>query len=309
VTPPSAVELSVPGNLLLLGEYAVLEEGGLGLAAAVEPRVRLAASASDDFRVEGSWPGGSGGSPVITAAVRVVAEHLRTECKGRLRVDSSALFSADGRKAGLGSSAAVSVAVVCGLLAMAGRPDAARGPEAASLAVRAHRLAHGGRGSGYDVLASFHGGWGVFHGGAVPAWEPHLLPAGTRFMLFHGPAAVSTADAVGRYNRWKEENPQPARDFLRESNDALRSFLTSARVELPVQCWERCRNLGVRLAKSIGVPAEITPPDGLDASWCKALGAGNELGVCLLPPGSELPGERAGLRRVELAETGVRWER
>ena len=28
---------TVPGNLLLAGEYAVLEEGGLGLARAVEP--------------------------------------------------------------------------------------------------------------------------------------------------------------------------------------------------------------------------------------------------------------------------------
>jgi mevalonate kinase len=35
---------SVPANLLLLGEYAVLEEGGLGLAVAVDPRVRISAA-------------------------------------------------------------------------------------------------------------------------------------------------------------------------------------------------------------------------------------------------------------------------
>ena len=33
--------LKVPGNLLLAGEYAVLVEGGLGLACAVEPYVHV----------------------------------------------------------------------------------------------------------------------------------------------------------------------------------------------------------------------------------------------------------------------------
>ena len=41
----SGFELSAPGNLLLMGEYAVLEEDGRGLAMAVERRATLRSSA------------------------------------------------------------------------------------------------------------------------------------------------------------------------------------------------------------------------------------------------------------------------
>ena len=51
--------LSAPANLLLLGEYAVLEEGGLGLALAVERRARITVEPSDGLEVLGRRPGGS----------------------------------------------------------------------------------------------------------------------------------------------------------------------------------------------------------------------------------------------------------
>jgi len=301
----TALRLTVPGNILLLGEYAVLEEGGLGLALAVEPRVQMEALPGADLRVEGRWPGGSGKSPLITAAVQTVSEYLHAPCTGSLRVDSTSFFSREGRKSGLGSSAAVTVALVCGLLRLAGRGSA--DPDAASLAVRAHRRAQGGRGSGYDVLTSFHGGTGLVRGGASPSWEPCTPPVGGGVVLFAGPAPVSTADAVQRYSSWKVRNPGPAGDFLRESNDAILSFARARSLEEALPSFGRSRRLGIELGKEIGVPADLAPPPGLDSRWCKALGAGSELGCCLLPPGGDRPSAGQGVL-VSRAETGAAWE-
>ena len=305
--PSATVTLCVAGNLLLLGEYAVLEEGGLGLALAVEPRVQVRATTSDDLRIDGSWPGGAGRSPFVDSAVRVTEEHLGRPCTGALHVDSRALYSADGRKTGLGSSAAVTVSVVCALLALAG--ESARGEEAATVAVRSHRAAQNGRGSGYDVLASFHGGAGVVRGGRFPSWEPCGLPAGFELFLFPGSAPVSTADAVGRYERWKTGNPGPARDFLAQSNDAIGSFLRSPTADQLHRSLGSCRRLGSELGRAIGVSAEIALPPGLNGAWCKAVGAGNELGACLVPPGAPRPSRSSGCRPLRLAAEGVLWER
>jgi hypothetical protein len=64
--------------------------------------------------------------------------------------------------------------------------------------------------------------------------------------------------------------------------------------------------LALALGRSIGVPAEIAAPAGLDARCCKAVGAGNELGMCLLP-NSASPGSLDTLS-APLAEQGVIWE-
>lgn len=299
----TTLHATVPGNILLLGEYAVLEEGGLGLAMAVEPRVRLEASPAGILQVDGQWPGGSGPSPLADAAVGTVSEYLGGPCTGRIRVDSTDFFSPGGRKSGLGSSAAVTVAVVCALLRLAGRSvDSA---DALFLAVQAHRRAQGGTGSGYDVLTSFHGGSGIVRGGARPAWQPCGLPPGCRLFLFPGPAPVSTAEAVARYARWKEANPGPARDFLRESNAAILAFSRARSLDEAFAHFGSCRTLGIQLGGAIGVSAEIVPPAGLDPRWCKALGAGNELGVCLA--GSAAGPPAAAVRPILPSAEGVRW--
>jgi phosphomevalonate kinase len=313
--PVNPVRLTVPGNILLLGEYAVLEEGGLGVAMAVDTRVRLEASPAESLLIEAMWAGRTiswtperrGESLLIDAAVDAVTERLGRSCEAKIHLDSSDFFSPDGRKAGLGSSAAVSVALVCGLLHSAGEGSAARG-EAPLLALQAHRRAQGGRGSGYDVMTSFHGGCGLFRGGADPGWDPCTLPADPRVLLFAGPAPVSTADAVRSYMEWKECNSAAAQDFLRESNNAIMSFVQAGSDVQALLWFGACRELGIELGRSIRVPAEMPVPQGLDPLWCKATGAGSELGLCLVPPGVPVPADREGLRLVRRADTGVTWE-
>jgi phosphomevalonate kinase len=305
------MRLSVPGNLLLLGEYAVLEDGGLGLAAAVDRRVRCTVEAAPGLSVRGTWPGGAvqwtpsspGDGPLVPAVVEIVEQWFVDSGAGRpalraaMELDSAPFFLPGGRKSGLGSSAAVTVALTCALLAAGGRADAVRDGTAFRLAVQAHRRAQGGAGSGYDVACSFHGGLGLFHGGAEPRWEPCRLSWTPSLLLFSGPAPVSTAPAVRRYSEWKARCPAEARAFLEASNRAVAAFVRAGSEAEACARLAECRDLGISLGRSIGVSAEVPVPEGLEARWCKAAGAGNELGVCLRAAAGGPPADR-----------GVTWE-
>ena len=314
------MRLSVPGNILLLGEYAVLEEGGIGLAVAVDRRVVVTGRPAAAFEVHGAWPGGSfrwtpaepGASGLVTSVVGTLeAEAALADpaladpgaLRVRIDIDSSAFFDASGRKTGLGSSAAAAAGLTAALLAAAG--GAPPGPAAAELAVRAHRGAQGGRGSGYDVLCSWHGGAGVFRGGETPVWEPRVFGERRRLFLYPGPQPVKTLTAVMRYAAWKKGNAGAARTFLEESNERVLAFLSAATAGESAARWSACRELGIQLGDAIGVPARMSPPPGLDPAWCKPVGAGNELGVCLVPEEAAAP---AGVSAFSISPEGIRWE-
>jgi len=300
----------------------VLEEGGLGLAMAVERRVRIDLARSEELSIEGVWPGGAlswtrgqpSASPLIASIVDEVEKWLREKDGGkemggaRLRVDSSALFSSDRRKSGLGSSAAVTAGLVYALLHAGGRRPDPGDPEVLALAIRAHRRSQGGAGSGYDVSCSIHGRMGVFHGGLLPRWEPCRLWQDPVVCLFPGPSPVSTSEAIRHYALWKKSNPDDARRFLENSNRRVREFVHARTAVEAEQHLRACRELGVSLGKAIGVSAEIDTPSGMDSAWCKALGAGNELGACLFPSGSaaHLPGTE--IQAVDAAQEGILWE-
>jgi phosphomevalonate kinase len=313
------VRLTVPGNILLLGEYAVLEEGGIGLAAAVDLRVSLNLERSDALEIRGTWPGGSfrwtddtrDESALVNAVVDTLAaagvlpEKPGERPQVRIDIDSSALFGPAGRKTGLGSSAAVTAGLTAALVAVSGaQPDATT----AQLAVRAHRAAQGGRGSGYDVLASWHGGAGIFRGGGTPHWEPCAFGDDLRLLIFPGPGPVQTAAAVLKYAAWKKGNPPDARAFLEESNARVLAFLSSTSPADASSRWAACRELGIELGRTIRVPADIIPPRGLDPDWSKALGAGNELGACLQSSAGPVPDTEGPVTILDFSREGLRWE-
>ena len=313
------MRLSVPGTILLLGEYAVLEEGGRGLAMAVDRRVRMDVEPFESLEIRGAWQGkavswrrGSSDSPLFAATVDVVEGWLKVSGRDpdalrcRIAIDSSAFFSPEGRKTGLGSSAAIAAGLVCALLHAAGVPADQGDAAAPGLAVRAHRQAQGGRGSGYDALCSFHGGAGLFTGGAQPTWEPCEIPGHPDVFLFPGPAPVSTPDAVGRYQAWKALNPRQAREFLSASNRAVENFLHAGSPRESVRAFSACRKIGIELGDTVGVPAWLPPPGSLAADLCKAVGAGNELGACLLAAGAATPPGTV-FHRVR-QDRGISWE-
>ena len=310
----AVMRLTVPGNLLLLGEYAVTEEGGLGLALAVDRRVSLELEPSSALVVEGRWGGGTahwtresaGRSPLITAIVETWREQVYSRGVGvpgaRIVVDSSAFFTA-GRKSGFGSSAAVTVALTCALLHLSGFSGSQLIRCAARIALLAHRRAQGGRGSGYDVYASLYGGFGCLVGGSEPSWQAVELPWLPPLYIFRGPSSVSTPSSIQSYERWKSCDPAGWRSFLDESNQGVRRFLQADSWPAARRAFTASKELGLRLGERIGVPARIEAPGSLAPELHKALGAGNELGIYL----AETPPNEAALEPVVVAPEGIRW--
>lgn len=315
------MKVSAPGNILILGEYAVLEKGGLGAAAAVDAWVHLISIPESTLTIEAVMPGGSftwtrerpDPGSLISAVIEAVERlaGIRRDAR-RIRIDSSALFGEGGRKAGFGSSAAVCVALSAALLtgeeAGAAPPGRPGNETVARLALAAHRSAQGGTGSGYDVYASVNGGLGLFTGGVEPAWERRDSGDLPELYLFPGPKAVSTRSSIDRYRRWKRRNTGRALAFLEQSNRIVQSFL-SARSPADAASFLRAgRELGIELGDSIGVNARIMAPEGLDPDLCKSVGAGNELGLYFRVPGAVEPPPGAGARRVSISERGLTWE-
>lgn len=303
-------ECSAPGSVLLLGEYAVLQPGGLGVAAAVEPRVRVRVRpAADALRIEGTngidrfaWRAGAG--DLLDAVVDACATELgRAPDPALVRVDSGA-FTEGGRKLGLGSSAAVAVAVTRALLGGSG--GRVRLDTVFRTALSAHRAAQGGRGSGYDVAVSTYGGTGLFHGGEEPRFEP-LPAAPADLFLVLGDRPLATPPAVSRYLAWARGQPADCRRHRRVSDAIVRHALRTGG-------WAEALRAGRRvtqwLGDHIGVPVE---PDELRGRLehvaaaghaGKPAGAGGELAICVAAPGCAVP-DRSWVRLLT-SSVGVR---
>ena len=307
------LRVSAPANLLLMGEYAVLEEGGLGLCVA--PDVRAAGTATPGPHsgaadtdlprtggVVGLMPGGAVKWPGDTGLLGRVAEHLEEALGGRdrigtLTVDTRAFFDRNGRKQGYGSSAALAVVLTALWMLRAGNLPAtvsasARGGAGATAeardavfarAVAAHRAGQGGAGSGYDVACSTCGGVVLFTGGATPAARRIDLPWLPALSLFPGRQAVATVSAVTRLREWSAAHPHEWREFLLASNRLVEAFVGAGSWPDAARVLQEYGTLTARLGADIGVPAEMQPPQGLpEGAPFKAVGAGNELGVAFL---------------------------
>jgi hypothetical protein len=106
---------------------------------------------------------------------------------------------------------------------------------------------------------------------------------------------------------WRGREPAEARAFLEESNRLVEGFARAASRAEALGFLRRSRELGLRLGQAIGVSAALQPPgpaarDAIRREDCKALGAGNELGLAF----PELPLEGLpGLQAVRLAVQGL----
>ena len=168
---------SAPGKVVLWGEYAVLE----GAPAAVLAVDRFAGCSLETSR---TWQFSTAGFEAPVAefdqlpaaapadAAAVLPWQVLQECPGAPSTPVSAAmhtdeFFHDGEKLGLGSSAALCVAVQAAFATLAGnRPDYRQ-------ALAAHRRLQAGRGSGIDIAASFFGGCLRFQeGNAQPCPDP-----------------------------------------------------------------------------------------------------------------------------------------
>ncbi len=134
---------SAPGKIVLSGEYAVLD-GEPAICVAVDRRARVTVEDSENSLCQVMTPGFSGDDrfgiiDAVTGGARPSA-HIEMDTRA---------FSHEGTKTGIGSSAALTVALVAAL----GETD-----DVFQKALHAHRTFQGGAGSGVDIAAAIHGG-------------------------------------------------------------------------------------------------------------------------------------------------------
>ena len=287
---PAYHMLTVPGNLLLAGEYAVLVEGGLGLACAVEPRVHVTWHPSDRLKIRARFEGqlilwtpeGTDRVPLLDHLWNSLASRVGsqlTDLRYILTLDSTNLTRADGRKSGLGSSAAAVVAACAALWYLATRVQPSL-DDVFQTALATHRLAQGGRGSGYDLACSTYGGIGLFTGGKAPTWTPLPRSHPPAFTLMSAPRPVSTTQAITRWDQWKEACPDAWDQYLNQSQKIVSSLaLSKDRLSFET-ALAKAAVLGQSLGQDLGVwnPVNDTfMATQKKTGLCKALGAGNEL--------------------------------
>lgn len=317
--PKREILFSAPGNILLTGEYLVTRPGGTGIACAVAPRgsahVRPVDRSESGAR---NGPSGRvptrilalthtrdtfllrGGSILIDAVSNTVQEHTGTPIPDgfEITVDTSAFFSPDGSKRGFGSSAVATVLLTAALLEISQRGKIGDPDLVFSLAVAAHRRAQSSRGSGYDIAASVYGGWGRFIGGEKPQWIPltpgRELPNDLGLALSPGIGPVSSSIAVARFGEWITGNPRLFHALLKEGEAIAKLLTVGTDWETFSRGWKLAGELGRRIGRDIGVPAEV--PAGTTRPLTKAVGAGDELFVTPVSR-EETPIELEGLRR------------
>jgi len=215
------IQASAPGKLVLCGEYAVLE-GAPALVLAVDTRVRVSledatdgafhiaapdvgvAAARFDFDARGRvrWRDlDETQQDHLHLVTRVVEEFGARQTPFHAALDTTG-FSLAGEKLGLGSSAALTVAVAGALRARAGREM----PPAHEL-VALHRDWQGG-GSGLDVAASASGGLSIYQlRGERPSIERAWWPASLHWCCVWSGKAASTGTQLRKLSDWRAREP------------------------------------------------------------------------------------------------------
>jgi phosphomevalonate kinase len=281
---------SAPGKLVLCGEYAVLD-GAPAISAAVDRRAVVTIRTADadvvvsrgfrdgrhrfaarDGRVE--WRSGDAALPLFEAcwaAVPATGEPVDVS------LDTTA-FHAGDRKLGLGSSAALTVALVAALTTWQGR-----GRDVGPVAAAAHREFQGGAGSGVDVATSVAGGLIRFTTGGER--EPLAWPPGLEAAILWSGISASTRDRLARLER---AGSLPSRPALATAADAAAAAWTDGEAGaviaatrefvVALRAFSDDHGLDVFAAGHAGL-AELAEREGLVYKPCGA--GGGDIGIVL----------------------------
>lgn len=192
---------SAPGKVVLSGEYAVLD-GAPAVCVAVDRRAKVEVNPIDSAwhrvtapgftdtegrfvcdRGEVTWLQGEDEFTLVQAVIATVG--VETSSSLSIELDTRA-FMEDGTKIGIGSSAALVVALIAALRNSA---------EVLDDALNAHRVLQKGTGSGVDIATAFSGGLIEFGSGEIKALE---WPAGLACRFVWTGVAASTREKLGR---------------------------------------------------------------------------------------------------------------
>lgn len=203
------IEAKAPGKLVLTGEYAVLA-GAPALVMAIDRHVTCRINPSRT----GAWEFTSHGfeahsihsrdtlpnDPQNPAALAYHAiRHLRLDLATmpehlKIEIDSRPCFH-EGKKLGIGSSAACVVAVTA---AFANLCDTTY---TLGELLNIHRNLQGGSGSGLDVATSHHGGVIRFQNGELQAAN---IPDDFNHVFVYPGSSAQTRKLVQRFNDWRK---------------------------------------------------------------------------------------------------------
>lgn len=310
---------SAPGKLFLLGEYAVLN-GHPALVAAVDQRVVARftphANPEDPLTVAGSLSA----DPVVVdglehsfgrafAGVAAARELLQQPTlSGALTVDSTALYSADGRKLGYGSSAAVVVAVAAAVMGRVPTADT-------FVTLRAwHNRAQQSEGSGGDIAASLLGGLVWLHGTRAVKLDVPPPP----LAVFVHPQAASTPSLSRAIRAFAAAQPTAffaLQDRIVTAASTGHQALLSGNLHTWVVACATANTAMTALGDAAGVAIataehrELVRHIEAEGGACKPSGAGGgDLSLVTAPSRTVLDKliRRFGLREVAVAAEGVR---
>ncbi|MFA5667636.1 MAG: hypothetical protein WC967_00200 [Balneolaceae bacterium] len=228
------IQASAPGKLILLGEYAVLEQAPC-LVVAVDRSCNVDLKPIDGnvFSIEAS----NQEIPKVQFSLNKgeiqFLEPLSDVNRNRLRfvlytlnhvieqnnnslptavihIDSASFYhKKSGNKLGLGASAAITVSLLSALSKLIGKP--LTGQELYRTAHRIHRKAQGKIGSGADIAASSVGGilqYRMAGNGAVDGYlEQVTWPKDLIMIPIWAGYSASTQDMVRKVESYRDENP------------------------------------------------------------------------------------------------------
>ncbi|GGA26070.1 hypothetical protein GCM10010981_13420 [Dyella nitratireducens] len=313
------VTAGAPAKLVLLGDYAVLE-GARALVLAIDRRAKVrmvsradrvcSVSAPDLGISEAQARIGDDGNlqwqcDEATKAKLTLVDHVwqgmvregLAPVSGTgfdLELDTSGFFHVEGgvrSKLGLGSSAALTVALASALATSAGHGDVM-----ADRTQWMRRLLHmhgdwqGGRGSGVDVAASVAGGligYQLVGAAREPTYEA-MSADGLHCLFVWSGQSVSTSDSLQHLAQWRESH---ASDYAAHMNelgtvsaaaiDALKQRRMQSFIGLTRDYALGLQRFGAACGLEIYSPAQKQLADmasGTDVSY-KPCGAGGDFGV------------------------------
>ncbi len=323
------IQTTAPGKLVLCGEYAVL--GGapaLVLAVNAHARVSLDDASEGVFQISAPdvgvanayfgfdahgrvrWDGlGDAQHGRLDLVTRVVEVFGARQASFHASIDTSE-FAFDGQKLGLGSSAALSVA-----LAGALRARARREPPALEELIALHRRWQGG-GSGVDVAASYSGGLSIYRLlDGQPSIERVRWPAALHGCCVWSGQVADTGAQLHRLADWRAHAPTAHALLMRELAREAENAATAIRKNDAVAVLHSIATYGHRLREfgnASGLNIFTEGHDTLSATAerlgviYKPCGAGGDIGIALSSDQQRLDEFRRSLKPAGFHEVALK---
>jgi phosphomevalonate kinase len=296
----SSFRVKVPGKLLIAGEYAVLEPRQRAVVVAVdryvtafiEPcgknQLSIPSFGLDEiiWDLENPFVHPDPRLRFIQSSINIVNQYVQESSVPlrpfHLTIKSELNDLSSGKKYGLGSSAAVVVAVISAILTLYGEgKEEPKLTHIFKLAAIAH-LNTQKNGSGVDIAAATYGGWlvyspfdskwvekelrrGVSLSKLLEKLWPNLAitpikpPSKLRLSVGWTGESAQTATMIRKVHEFRKRNPEVYKQFLEESSLAVNRLIISFKNnnhDEAILSLSQNRNALLTLGDSTGIPIE-----------------------------------------------------